>query len=78
MLKLEKTGMKHTKYYDAELGLYAHVKPMVGTSMTGKIFNDKKERFNDGTIVHTSVVKKIEQLEDGIFVTTRNTVYKLL
>lgn len=72
--QLETTGMKHT---DAAL-IVIGSSPMVGYSMTGYILKDSKKRFEDGTFVSTSVVKEINITDEGTFVTTMNTVYKLV
>lgn len=39
----------------------------------GNIYDDRKGRFNDGTVIHTSAIKKQE--DDVIW--TRNSVYRI-
>lgn len=56
--------------YDAELHDYV----FVDGSYCGKIMNDSKGRFEDGTYVMTSTVKS----KKGDIVFTRNTKYKLV
>lgn len=41
---------------------------------SGRIMNDKRGRFPDGCLVHTSKILKIE----GDLLYTRNSVYKLV
>ncbi len=71
---LERIGMRHI---DAEL-LILIDSAMIGKSMIGYIYNDKAARFQDGTLVTTSKVNSIEITKEGTFVTTMNTVYKLV
>ena len=66
--------MKHT---DAELFVFGS-SPMVGNRITGYIYKDSKNRFEDGTVVNTSKLQKLEITEEGTFATTMNTVYKLV
>lgn len=54
---------------DAEL----HDWVFVGTVAFGRIFNDRKLRFSDGTVVRTSA----GVIEDDILV-TKNSTYKLI
>ncbi len=44
----------------------------------GRIFNDAKHRFRDGTYIHTSSVVRVEELENAYVVHTLNSVYFLL
>lgn len=48
--------------------------PLGTTALTGKIFGDKKNRFEDGVVVRTSTI--IAELEDDVF-ETKNSVYKV-
>lgn len=43
----------------------------------GRIFNDAKHRFRDGTYIHTSFVVKEEEIEDAYIVYTLNSIYFL-
>jgi hypothetical protein len=72
--QLETTGMKHI---DAELLTFGSA-PMIGERLTGYISKDKKNRFDEGSVVTTSVVKEISITSEGTFVTTSNSVYKLV
>lgn len=46
--------------------------------IVGKIYGDKKGRFLDGTVIHTSRIQDIEVDKDGQkFVKTLNSVYLL-
>lgn len=43
----------------------------------GRIFNDAKHRFRDGTYIHTSSVVKVEEISDAFIVYTLNSIYFL-
>jgi len=44
--------------------------------LVGNIFNDRKDRFEDGKTVHTTAIKSREDREDGTFVArTLNSTY---
>ncbi len=44
--------------------------------VVGEMYSDRKNRFPDGTDIHTSAVKKRKRLSDGSYdVTTRNSRY---
>lgn len=43
--------------------------------LSGKIYNDKKNRFNDGQKVYTSRIEEIN-FQDG-WAKTKNSIYKL-
>lgn len=44
----------------------------------GRVFGDVKGRFKDGSRIHTSYVKHVEDCGDHLILTTRNSVYKLM
>lgn len=46
-----------------------------GCVITGEVYNDIKKRWEDGTLIHTSRVLKIDFV-NGV-VETRNSVYHL-
>lgn len=46
-----------------------------GMVIEGEIYNDIKKRFEDGTVIHTSIVLKADFV-NGV-VETRNSVYHL-
>lgn len=46
-----------------------------GMVIEGEIYNDIKKRFEDGTVIHTSIVLKTDFV-NGL-VETRNSVYHL-
>lgn len=46
-----------------------------GMVIEGEIYNDIKKRFEDGTVIHTSIVLKADFV-NGL-VETRNSVYHL-
>lgn len=46
-----------------------------GVVIVGKIYNDTKNRFEDGTEIQTSAVQQADFAEGVIF--TRNSVYHL-
>lgn len=54
--------------------------PVVGAVVWGEIYEDKAERFPDGTFVRTSTVMEIQRdvNTDITYVKTKNTVYKLV
>lgn len=44
----------------------------------GDIYDDPKKRFEDGTFIHTSSVKKVTPTEYGVLVETRSgTLYAI-
>lgn len=43
----------------------------------GNIYNDTKNRWCDGTCIHTSNVENVDEYNDCFIVTTRNSVYRL-
>lgn len=43
----------------------------------GNIHGDQKQRWNDGTHIHTSWVEKVNKRQDCFIVTTRNSIYRL-
>lgn len=59
--------------YDAILRNWHYVEHENGAYFMGRVFDDKKERFKNGTLIHTSLVHDI----DEFIVTTSNSVYKL-
>lgn len=48
---------------------------MAINGLVGKVFNDEKKRFEDGTVITTSLVMSINQ--DQTEARTMNTVYQL-
>lgn len=59
--------------WDAEL--VVHSKPKVGRPTSGRIFDDSKNRFSNGTVVTTSTIQSIEPVDGKLLVKTRNTTY---
>ena len=59
--------------FDAELHGYRSHTTQSGFILEGKIYGDKKQRFDDGERIYTSLVVKL----DGDLAYTRNSVYKL-
>lgn len=43
----------------------------------GKVYEDKKRRFNDGEGVRTSVIQKEFEVDGVKYIKTLNTTYKL-
>jgi hypothetical protein len=66
------------KHIDAKFRMMGEDTPILGKSMIGFIYEDKKGRFADGDNVMTSVVMEISKTEEATIVTTRNTVYQLV
>ena len=68
------------KQFDAELVISSI--PVIGESNSGYIFNDTSTHgnhpFRDGTSIFITDIQDIEQVDGKTFITTRNTVYKLL
>lgn len=67
-------------HYDAELYEW-RIGASIWTGLDiaeGQIQNDKKHRFADGVHVYTSEVLRKEQHHDGLFIYTKNSVYKLV
>lgn len=54
--------------------------PVVGAVLWGEIYDDKGERFPDGTFIHTSTVMEIfRDVNTSItYIKTRNSIYKLV
>lgn len=44
-------------------------------SLSGHIYHDKSERFDDGSLIQTSMVIGKEQVADGWIIQTMNTKY---
>lgn len=67
-------------YYDAEVRNWSIERSVWsgGSLVVGHIFNDKKSRFEDGSTILTSEVSLKEQRHDGLFIYTKNSVYKLV
>ena len=55
------------------------IDPMGRGVLWGEIFGDKKERFNDGSWIHTSYMEPdvISGAKEGIVVRTLNSAYLL-
>lgn len=68
------------KQFDAELVISSP--PVIGEMNGGHIFNDTSTHgnhpFRDGTRVFITTIQDIEQVDGSTFITTKNTVYKLL
>lgn len=68
------------KHYDAALVISSP--PVIGEQNGGYIFNDTSTHgnhpFRDGTMVFITAVQNIEVVDGSTYITTRNTVYKLL
>ena len=71
-------------YYDAELHNY-HIAPLynaygelIGKVAYGQIHNDKKKRWENGHSVRTSLISKEEKVGGILYITTRNSVYKVV
>lgn len=64
-------------YYDAELRNWSIIWGYDFESMVvrGLIYNDKKKRFEDGEVVRTSSITKIDL--EHFLVFTKNSCYKL-
>lgn len=66
--------------FDAELVISEP--PVVGQENSGFIFNDTSSHgnhpFRDGTSVMITAIQDIVESDGSTFITTRNTVYKLL
>jgi len=45
------------------------------TILWGNVFGDTKGRFYDGTWIHTSIVRTIENKSDRLIVYTENSIY---
>ena len=50
-----------------------------GSIVHGKIYNDRKKRFEDGRSIHTSTIVEASatELAEGVIIETRNSVYLL-
>lgn len=60
--------------YDAELRDWYKVPYLNGAIYRGRVYNDRKGRFNDGELVSTSYMLAV----DGDILQTRNSRYKLV
>lgn len=71
-------------YYDAELhhcsitNLYNNYGELLGRAAYGLIYNDKKGRWENGYSVRTSLISKEEKVGGVLYITTRNSVYKVV
>jgi len=63
--------------YDAVLKLAPEDTPVAGYVVWGHIYNDKKLRFPDGHLVHTSRILEIIAEPSGTYIKTLNSIYKL-
>lgn len=61
-----------------ELRAWSEEKAGPRTIYWGDVYGDIKGRFADGTTIHTSYVKKLEDCGDHFILVTRNSVYKLM
>ena len=71
-------------YYDAELHNY-HITPLhnaygelIGKVAYGQVHNDKKKRWENGHEVRTSLISLETKVGKDKYITTRNSVYKLV
>lgn len=50
-----------------------------GGVVWGKIYGDRKNRFPDGSYIHTSLVLECStrQMKEGSIIETRNSIYRL-
>lgn len=64
-----------TRLIDATLMIAEGLKPKIGKSMVGIISSDKKRRFVDGTLVHTTKVLSVDTDGEDWIVKTLNTTY---
>jgi hypothetical protein len=46
-----------------------------GAMVVGHIYEDKKRRFEDGKLIHTSNIEHFS--DDNLIITTKNSVYKV-
>lgn len=63
--------------YDAVLKVAPDEVPLVGYVLWGEIHNDRKLRFSDGHLVHTSKIRAVNANSDGVFISTMNSIYKV-
>ena len=63
--------------YDAVLRLAPGDSPVAGYVIWGQIYKDKKGRFPDGHLVHTSRIVEVVATPTDTFIKTLNSVYKL-
>ena len=70
---------KDTEEFDAILENWIVRSPREdGTvCLSGDIFEDKKNRFDDGELVRTSFSSGKQKFSEGFIIQTRNTKYKL-
>lgn len=64
--------------YDADFKLFEMISTESGMKMFGEIFNDSKNRFDDGEFVRTSSVDRILHEGGTMFVITANTTYRII
>lgn len=71
-------------YYDAELhrfelvSLYNNYGEYMGKVAFGRIYNDKKGRYENDHPFRSSLVSKEEKINGVLYITTRNSVYKVV
>lgn len=67
-------------HYDAELRNWTIAKSIWTDQdiASGEIYHDKKGRFLDGRRVYTSAIQRKGKYHDGLFIYTKNSVYKLV
>lgn len=66
------------QHHDADFKLLEMINTATGMKMFGGIYNDSKNRFEDGEMVRTSTVERITPVDDHLFVYTKNTVYRIV
>ena len=67
--------------YDAVLivdGPISSNSVLTGSSAVGIILHDRKCRFLDGTLIHTSSIETIINNSTGLYILTRNSTYKVV
>ena len=70
--------ISNSKKHDAELR-YFNLRQYGERSewyATGKVFNDNKKRFKDGTVIRTSLIIKIDF--DDSLIYTKKSIYKII
>lgn len=67
------------KSYTMPITAFLHCPEFLGFSLTGRVYNDRKDRFRSGRLIRTSDIR--EFIEDGgywLAITTTESVYVLI